>query len=84
MENINEFLTITDIAKLFDLSRQAVDGWLNEGRLEFYRAGNIRRIDPKILIKYLESVGNSPGAMKDFRRDIENCLRQKYGEKAKI
>jgi len=84
MENINEFLTITDIAKIFDLSRQAVDGWLNEGRLKFYRVGNIRRIEPKTLIKYLESVGNSPGAMRDFKRDIENHLSQKYGKEVKI
>ncbi|MBA7496376.1 hypothetical protein ES702_06984 [subsurface metagenome] len=84
MKNRNEFLTVTDIAKIFDLSRQAVDGWLNEGRLKFYRIGNIRRIEPKILIKYLKSVGNSPGAMRDFKRDIENHLSQKYGKKAKI
>ncbi len=77
MENINEFLTITDIAKLFDLSRQAIDGWLNEGRLEFYRVGNTRRIDPKILLEYLESVGNPSGTMRDFERDIKKCLREK-------
>lgn len=81
MENGNQFLTVTDIAKLFDLSRQAVDGWLNEGRLIFYRIGNTRRIKPEVLIKYLESVGNSPGAMRDFKENIGDYLRQKYEAK---
>jgi len=81
MKNRNEFLTVTDIAKIFDLSRQAVDGWLNEGRLEFYRVGNTRRIKPKILLEYLESVGNPSGTMRDFERDIRDRLREKQEAK---
>ena len=81
MINGNEFLTVTDIAKLFDISRQAVDGWLNEGRLKFYRLGNTRRIKPEDLIEYLESVGNSPDAMANFKKDIGDYLRQKYEAK---
>jgi len=81
MKNRNEFLTVTDIAKLFDLSRQAVDGWLNEGRLEFYRVGNTRRIKSKALLEYLENVGNPSGTMKDFERDIKDYLREKQEAK---
>jgi excisionase family DNA binding protein len=81
MENMNEFLTVTDITKLFDLSRQAVDAWLKNGRVNFYRLGNTRRVRAEDLIKYLENLGNSLMAMTGFKRDINNYLWLKYRNK---
>lgn len=77
MENKNGFLTITDISKIFDISRQAVDGWLVNKRLKFSRIGNTRRIRPEDLIEYLESLGNSPAAMENFKKDIRDYLQEK-------
>lgn len=78
MENGNDFLTITDIAKIFDISRQAVDGWLNDGRLEFYKLGNTRRIRPEDFIEYLENLGNDRKSMANFKACIYRCLYSKY------
>jgi len=78
MINGNEFLTVTDIAKIFYISRQAVDGWLNDGRLKFYKLGNTRRIRPEDFIEYLENLGNDKASMANFKACIYRCLYSKY------
>lgn len=78
MENGNEFLTVTDIAKIFYISRQTVDGWLNDGRLKFYKLGNTRRIRSEDFIEYLENLGNDKFSMANFRACIYRCLYSKY------
>lgn len=81
MRKKNNFLTVTDIAEIFEISRQAVDSILKEGRLKFFRVGNTRRIKSENLLEYLRNVGNSPGTMKDFEIDIRDYLKQKQEAK---
>jgi len=78
MINGNDFLTITDIAKIFDISRQTVDGWLTDRRFKFYNLGNTRRIRPEDFIEYLENLGNDRFSMANFRACIYRCLYSKY------
>jgi len=80
MENKNEFLTVTDIATIVEVSRAAVHCWLKDGRLRFSKAGSTRRIRPEDFIEYLENLGNDRGAMANFKKNIANHLYQKYGD----
>lgn len=73
----NNFLTVDDITKILDVSRAAINCWLKDGRLEYCKPGKMRRVRARDLIKYLENLGNSPGAMANFKKDIENYLAQK-------
>lgn len=77
MENTNNCLSITDVAKILDISREAVNSWLVKNYIEYSIIGNLKKIRSKDLIKYLEKLGNSPGAMANFEKDIENYLREK-------
>lgn len=74
----NNFLSIKDITEILDVSRPAINDWLNDGRLEYCKPGNMRRVRPEHLINYLESLGNSLMAMAGFKRDIANYLWLKY------
>lgn len=78
MKNENEFLTATDISKIVSISRQAVNEWLNDGRLEYFKIGNTKRIRPEDFIEYLENLGNDRLAMANFKRNIAKYLYQKY------
>lgn len=80
MINSNEFLTVTDIANIFLISRQTVDGWLTDGRLKFYKLGNTRRIRPEDFIEYLESLDNDKFSMANFKACIYRCLYSKYNK----
>jgi len=76
----NNFLSVDDITKILDVSRPAVNCWLKDGRLEYCKPGQMRRVRPEELIKYLKNLNNSPRAMAGFRRDIANYLWEKYRE----
>lgn len=78
MENENEFLTATDISKIVSISRQAVNGWLNDVRLKSFKVGNTRRIRPEDFIIYLENLGNDRASMANFKACIYRCLYSKY------
>jgi len=82
MENMNDFLSSFDIGELLGVSKEVINNWLREGRIKFSSVGNLRKVRAKHLLEYLKNSGNSPGAMKDFERDIENYLSQKkrYGK----
>lgn len=77
----NEFLTIKDMSRIFEISTQAVYNWIKDKRLKFYRISNTRRIKKDDLLQYLKDRGNSQTAMAGFEKDIENCLRQKQEAK---
>lgn len=80
MEKDNDFLTITDITKIFPLPRQTIFNWIDKGLLKSYRLGNIKRIKPEDLLIYFKKLGNPPDAMAEFARDIWNYMYEKYGE----
>lgn len=77
MKNTNNYLSITEIAEILEVSRGAVNDWLKKGYIKYSLAGNLRKVSSKNLLKYLIKLGNSPGAMRDFERGIENYLAQK-------
>ena len=76
MEN-NRYLTAYDIAKILDVVHGTVYSWMENGTLEYSLVGRLRKVTKENLLKYLEKIGNSPGAMKDFKEDIDNFLKQK-------
>lgn len=76
-----QFLTVKDMARIFEISTQAVYNWIQDKRLKFYRISNTRRIKPDDLLQYLKDRGNSPGVMAGFKKDIEDCLKQKQEAK---
>ena len=76
MEN-NRYLTAYDIAKILDVVHGTVYSWMENGTLEYGLVGRLRKVTKENLLKYLLKIGNSPGAMKDFKEDIDNFLKQK-------
>lgn len=81
MENTNNCFSITDVAKILGISREAVNSWLVKGYIEYSIIGNLKKIRSGDLIKYLGNLGNSPGAMAGFERDIKDYLREKQEAK---
>lgn len=75
-------LSVKDISQILDVSTGAVDCWLRNGRLKFLRLGKLKRVKPTDLLKYLENVGNSKGAMYWFEENIKRYI--KYNKKAKV
>jgi len=81
MENINNYLSITDIGKILGICREAVNSWVVKGYIKYSIVGNLRKIRSVDLIKYLESLGNSKTAMANFEKDIRDYLRKKQEAK---
>lgn len=77
MENTNNCLSITDVAKILDISREAVNSWLVKDYIKYSIIGNLKKIRSEDLLEYLKNLGNSPAAMENFKRDIENYFREK-------
>ena len=77
MENKNNFLSTADIGRLLDVSRLVVNTWLRKGYIKYSLVGNLQKIRSKDLLEYLKNLGNSPGAMANFEKDIRDYLRQK-------
>ena len=73
----NGFLTVSDIAGIFKISRQAVGEWIKDKRLKFYQVSNTKRIRPEDLLQYLKDRGNSDYVMKKFEHDIRVFLEKK-------
>jgi hypothetical protein len=80
MENGNEYLNSTDIARILGLTRRTVVTIMNDGQIKYSRVGvRSKRVDPIDLIIYLENMGNDRRAMAGFKRDIYKFLYSKYG-----
>ena len=77
MENKNGFLSVFEIGKLLDVSKEVVNSWLRKGYIKYSLVGNLQKIRSKDLLEYLKGLGNSPVAMDNFKRDIENYFREK-------
>ena len=80
MENTNNYLSITDVGKILGICREAVNGWVVKGYIEYSIIGNLKKIRSKDLLEYLKGLGNSPVAMANFEKDIENYFREKAKE----
>ena len=81
MKNTNNYLSITEIAKILEVSRGAVNDWLKKGYIKYSLTGNLRRVSSENLLKYLADLGNSKTAMIGFERGIRVYLRQKQEAK---
>ena len=81
MEKTNNFLSTADVGKLLDVSKPVVITWLRKGYIKYSLVGHLQKIREKDLLEYLKRIGNSPGAMRDFERDIKECLRKKQEAK---
>jgi len=79
MKEDNDFLTITDISKIFPLPRQTIFNWIDKGLLKSYRLGTINRIKPEDLLIYFKKLGNPPDAIAGFAKDIYLFMNEKYG-----
>ncbi|RXG66733.1 DNA-binding protein, partial [Candidatus Atribacteria bacterium 1244-E10-H5-B2] len=67
MENGNEYLNSTDIARILGLTRRTVVTIMNDGQIKYSRVGvRSKRVDPIDLIIYLENMGNDRRAMAGF------------------
>jgi len=81
MENNNNFLSTADVGKILDVSKPVVITWLRKGLIKYSLVGHLQKIRAGDLLKYLEGLGNSQTAMNNFKRDIENYLRQKEAKR---
>jgi len=77
IEKTNGYLSVTDVSKILDISREVVNSWLRKGYIEYALTGNLRKIRPEYLLEYLKKLGNSPGVMINFKESIENYLIEK-------
>ena len=68
----NKPLSIEDIANILRVSRTSVDRWLKNGKIRYYKIGNVRKVWVKDLIKFLEDSGNDSHAMQGLIREIKN------------
>jgi excisionase family DNA binding protein len=68
----NKPLSIEDIANILRVSRTSVDRWLKNGKIRYYKIGNVRKVWVKDLIKFLEDSGNDSQAMKGLISEIKN------------
>jgi excisionase family DNA binding protein len=57
-----KFYTPEEVAEELRVTRRAVYGWLKDGRLPGYRAGNRWRIDPADVQAFLQAGQKSPVA----------------------
>ena len=80
MEYIKKFLSVTDISKILGIARATVIYWVTKGHIEYSRVGNLLKIRPKDLMKYLKDLGNSEIAMIDFEKKITKYLEREYGD----
>ena len=81
MENTNNRFSITDVAKILGISREAVNSWLVKGYIEYSIIGNLKKIRSGDLIEYLRNLGNSKTAIAGFEKDIKDYLREKQEAK---
>lgn len=81
MENTNNFLSVVETGKILDVSKEVVNTWLRKGYIKYSLVGRLQKIRSKDLLEYLKSLGNSPVAMENFKRDIDNYFRQKQEAK---
>ena len=77
MENKNGFLSVFEIGKLLDVSKEVVNTWLRKGYIKYSLVGNLQKIRSKDLLEYLKKIGNSDYAMKEFAKDIEMYFKKK-------
>ncbi|MBA7526152.1 hypothetical protein ES705_18313 [subsurface metagenome] len=75
--NNNDFLSVFDVGKILDVSKEVVNTWLRKGKIKYSLAGRLQKIRKDDLLYYLKRIGNSPESMEDFERGIENYLAQK-------
>lgn len=77
MGNTNDFLSVSEVGKLLDVSKEVVNTWLRKGYIEYSLIGHLQKIRSEDLLEYLKNLGNSPGAMRDLEKDIKDCIREK-------
>jgi len=77
MRNItNGYLTVKEVAEIFDLSVQTVYKWIREG-LKCYKVSKHRtRIRPAKLLEYFKKRGNSEWKIWQFSKEIESYFKQ--------
>jgi len=73
----NNYLSGTDIAKILEVSPQAINSWLRKGEIKYVSIGHLRKVRAVDLLEYLKNLGNSSEAMAGFKKDIENYLKDK-------
>jgi len=81
MKNGNKYLNSTDISRILGVTPPTIINLINKGRIKSSQiTERTRRIEPEDLIIYLENLGNDKRAMAKFKKDIDNYLKQKYGD----
>lgn len=78
MKNTNSYLSVSDIGKILEVSREVVNTWLRKKYIKYSLTGRLRRVRADDLIEYLEGLGNSKTSMANFKKDIRDYLREKY------
>lgn len=81
MKNTNSYLSVSDIGRVLEVSREVVNTWLRKKYIKYSRTGRLRRVRAEDLMEYLGSLGNSKTAMANFEKDTKDYLREKYEAK---
>lgn len=55
MAEENKLLTPAEIAKRYDVSRSAVNSWLNKGDLKGFRVGNLWKVKEDDVFFFIQS-----------------------------
>lgn len=74
MHNINQFLTISEAARLLKVSKTSLRRWTNDGRLRCYRVGyrgERRFLQDDLLTLVLDSEDHRIGALPETGRDTQ-------------
>jgi len=81
MKYTNNFLSTADIGKILDVSKPVVITWLRKGYIKYSLVGHLQKVRSKDLLEYLKKLGNPETEMNNFKKDIENYLKQKHESK---
>lgn len=74
----NKFFTVREMSEIFEIPGAVIRSWIVDGRLKGYRVGGKYRIKPQDILDYLAGLNNPKSAMANFKKDIEEYLKQKY------
>jgi len=69
-----ETISVKDIANSLKVSRNTVDQWFKNGKIRYYKIGEVRKVRIRDLIKFLKDCGNDEWAIKELVRDIKNRI----------
>ncbi|MEN3039821.1 MAG: helix-turn-helix domain-containing protein, partial [Candidatus Kryptonium sp.] len=66
---------ISEVAKLFNVSKMTVKKWIKEGKLRVVRIGNVVRVEEKDLFDFIESQKINVKSAYQIAEEIKSTIK---------